>query len=96
MRKAFYNKNLDMKVMSTKKDLVCVLLDIILYQDSKLVNNAFTLLSKYFQQKQGIIKYAREVQILQDQQEVTILKKVSFELRSLKKEAENSEFWIGS
>lgn len=42
-------KNLDMKVMSTKKDLVCILLDIILYQDSKLVNNAFTLLSKYFQ-----------------------------------------------
>jgi hypothetical protein len=32
---------------------------------------------------------------LQDQQEVTILKKVSAELREMKNDAENSEFWIG-
>lgn len=43
-----------------------------------------------------IIRYAKDVQILQDQQEVTILKKVSAELRVMKKNAENSEFWIGN
>jgi len=32
---------------------------------------------------------------LQDQQEVAILKKVSGDLREMKKEAENSEFWMG-
>jgi len=61
MKKSYMAKNLDMKVMSTKKDLICILLDIILYQDSKLVNNAFTLLSKYFKQKEMIIRYAKDV-----------------------------------
>jgi len=95
MRIAFMNKNLDMKFTSTKRDLVCILLDIILYEDSPLVNSAFTLLTRYFEQKKSVIKYANEVQLLQDQQEVAILKKVSGDLRDMKKEAENSEFWMG-
>ena len=32
-----------------------------------MVNEAFTLLTRYFGQKTSIIKYANEVQLLQDQ-----------------------------
>lgn len=35
------------------------------------------------------------MQLLQDQQEVAILKKVSGDLSEMKKQAENSEFWMG-
>lgn len=34
MKTSFQNKNLDMRFKSKKKDLICILLDIILYQDS--------------------------------------------------------------
>lgn len=34
MKVAFVNKNLDMRVQSKQKNLTCILLDIILYQDS--------------------------------------------------------------
>ena len=64
MKVSFLNKNLDMRYKSTQKDLICVLLDIILYQDSTMVNRAFTLLHRYFSQKTSIIKYANEVQLL--------------------------------
>jgi len=64
MKASFNNKNLDMRHKSTQRDLICVLLDIILYQDSTMVNRAFTLLVRYFTQKTSIIKYANEVQLL--------------------------------
>ena len=51
MKIAFQNKNMDLKVKSERKDLICILLDIILYEDSKMVNSAFTLLTSYFSQK---------------------------------------------
>jgi hypothetical protein len=51
MKVAFLNKNLDMRVQSKSKNLTCILLDIILYQESQLVNNAFTLLTSYYSQK---------------------------------------------
>lgn len=51
MKVAFLNKNLDMRVQSKAKDLTCILLDIILYDDSKLVNSSFTLLTNYYSQK---------------------------------------------
>lgn len=95
MKKAFTNANLDMKTKSTEKDLICILLDIILYQDAGMVNSAFTLLARYFQQKNNIITYAQQVQLLQDEQEVGILKKVTAELRIMKKSAEDCEFWMG-
>lgn len=63
LRTAFLNKNLDMKSKS-ERDIVCILLDIILYQDNVLVNSGFTLLAKYFQQKRSIIHYGQQVQIL--------------------------------
>jgi hypothetical protein len=94
MRKSFANKTVDMKVKSSK-DIICILLDIILYQDSAMVNSAFTLLARYFSQKKSIIHYANDVQLLQDEEEVAILKKVSTELREMKKDAENMEFWMG-
>lgn len=59
MKKAYSNANLDMKTKSTEKDLICILLDIILYQDAGMVNSAFTLLARYFQQKNNIITYAQ-------------------------------------
>ena len=51
MKIAYQNKNLDMLHKSTKKDIIAVLLDIILYEDSQMVNSAFTLLTSYFSQK---------------------------------------------
>ena len=60
MRKSYANKNVDMKVKS-EKEIICILLDIILYQDSVLVNSAFTLLARYFSQKKSIIAYANDV-----------------------------------
>ena len=47
MRKSYRNNALDMKVQS-EKDIICILLDIILYQDAILVNSAFTLLARYY------------------------------------------------
>jgi hypothetical protein len=44
---AYANKNVDMKTRS-EKDLICVLLDVTLYQDRKLANSGFTLLARYF------------------------------------------------
>jgi hypothetical protein len=51
MNSSYKNKNLDMKAKSKDKDLICILLDIILYDDSQMVNSAFTLLTRYFIQK---------------------------------------------
>jgi len=76
MRKSFSNKTVDMKVKS-EKEIICVLLDIILYQDSFMVNSAFTLLARYFSQKKSIIQYAHDVQLLQDEEEIAIFKNVS-------------------
>lgn len=61
MKKAYFCANLDMKSKSTEKDLICILMDIILYQDAAMVNSAFTLLARYFQQKNNIITYAMQV-----------------------------------
>lgn len=69
MKIAYSNKNLDMRTKSQqdktqKADLICILLDIILYQDVVMVNSAFTLLARYFSQKKAVIMYANEVQLL--------------------------------
>jgi len=64
MKISFQNKNLDLKAKSERKDLICILLDIILYEDSKMVNSAFTLLTSYFSQKNKIIKYVNSVQLM--------------------------------
>lgn len=51
MQKSYANITLDMRRKSEQKDLICILLDIILYKDSELVNMGFTLLTNYFSQK---------------------------------------------
>ena len=94
MKTAFQSKDLDMK-HQCEKTLVCILLDLILYKDSVMVNSAFTLLADYFQQKRAIIECASEVQILQDEQEVAIYRKVQETCRELKKEADNNDDWLG-
>ena len=83
-----------MKVKS-EKDIVLILLDIILYSDTVMVNSGFTLLARYFSQKQMIINAANDLQLLQEDEEVAILKKVSKEQRQLKKDAETSDDWMG-
>lgn len=79
----------------SERDIICILLDMILYQDSVLVNNSFTLLAKYFSQRRSIIHYASQVQILQDEQEVAIFLKTKAEIKSLMDMAEIGENWMG-
>jgi len=50
MNTAFSDKKLDLERISVA-DFVCVLLDLILYENAALVNNAFKLLVRFFQQK---------------------------------------------
>ena len=47
MNTAFADKKLDLENISLS-DFVCVLLDLILYENSALVNNAFKLLVRFF------------------------------------------------
>jgi hypothetical protein len=44
---AFLDKKLDLEDISAR-DFVCILLDIILYENKHLVNNAFKLLVRFF------------------------------------------------
>jgi len=94
MNVAFRDKNLDLEDISVR-DFVCILLDIILYENATLVNHAFKLLVRFFSQKKAIIELAEEVQLLEDPAEIAILSFVSQELPEVKKDAENSEFWLG-
>jgi hypothetical protein len=48
MNTSFGDKKLDLERISVA-DFVCVLLDLILYENSSLVNNAFKLLVRFFQ-----------------------------------------------
>jgi hypothetical protein len=50
MNTAFSDKKLDLERISVA-DFVCVLLDLILYENAALVNNAFKLLVRFFCQK---------------------------------------------
>ena len=47
MNTAFADKKLDLENISLS-DFVCVLLDLILYENSALVNNAFKLRVRFF------------------------------------------------
>ena len=47
MNTAFSDKKLDLERISVA-DFVCVLLDLILYENASLVNNAFKLLVRFF------------------------------------------------
>ena len=91
---AFSDKKLDLERISVA-DFVCVLLDLILYENSQLVNNAFKLLVRFFQQKQAIIDLASNVQLLEKDLEIAILKTVQQQLTEMKREGDNAEFWLG-
>lgn len=47
MNTAFEDKMLDLERISAR-DFVCILIDLILYENEDLVNNAFKLLVKFF------------------------------------------------
>lgn len=57
MNTAYLNKKLDLERIA-KSDFVCVLLDLILYENPALVNIAFKLLIRFFEQKKAIIQLA--------------------------------------
>lgn len=60
MNSAYENKKLDLERIS-RSDFVCVLLDLILYENTTLVSNAFKLLIRFFEQKKAIIELAATV-----------------------------------
>lgn len=60
---AFNDKRLDLQTIS-KKDFISILLDLNLYDSATLVSNAFSLLARYFAQKQSVLDLAAEVQLL--------------------------------
>lgn len=70
-------------------------MDLNLYDNPELVANAFKLLVRYFTQKSSILRLATEVQVLQDAEEIAVLKECDEALRQMKKDAEASEFWMG-
>lgn len=90
---AFTNHDLDFK--HHNENIVYILLDIILYKDPQIVNTGFTLLTNYYQQKSKIIYYAKLVQLLQDEQEVAIYRKVDETLRAMSDQATESDDWLG-
>lgn len=71
--------SLDLQELSDK-DFVCILLDIILYQNDELVNNAFKLLVLFFTQTQSLLELMSEVQLLEKSTDVAIMKRVQQEL----------------
>ena len=75
MNTAYLNKKLDLERIA-KSDFVCVLLDLILYENPALVNIAFKLLIRFFEQKKAIIQLAQTVQILEKDSDIAILKSV--------------------
>lgn len=94
MNTAFSDKKLDLERISAA-DFVCVLLDLILYENAALVNNAFKLLVRFFQQKKSIIDLASQVQLLEKDADIVVLRSVQQQLTDMKREADNSEFWLG-
>jgi len=91
---AFADKKLDLENISVA-DFVCVLLDLILYENPALVNSAFKLLVRFFEQKKAIIDLATNVQLLEKDVEIAILKSVQHQLTDMKREGDNAEFWLG-
>lgn len=50
---------------------------------------------RFFQQKQAIIDLASQVQLLEKESEIAILRSVQQQLTEMKREADNAEFWLG-
>ena len=50
---------------------------------------------RFFQQKQAIIDLASNVQLLEKDLEIAILKTVQHQLTDMKREGDNAEFWLG-
>ena len=94
MNIAIGDKKLDLEEIS-ERDFVCILLDLILYEDTYLVSNAFQLLVRFFSQNRALFQIANEVQLLQDKNAIVLFKKTSKILLRMKKHAENAEFWLG-
>ena len=97
MRKTYSERSLDLQTVSQVdgSDLTCILLELNLYDNPRLVSNAFQLLIAQYSQKLSVFELAYEVQILQNAEEIAILTTCSHTLRGMKKDAESCEFWLG-
>ena len=97
VRNAYNEKSLDLQTVSEAEgsDFTCILLELNLYDNPKLVCNVFQLLIAQYSQKLSVYDLASEVQILQDSEEIAILTACNVVLREMKKDAESCEFWLG-
>jgi hypothetical protein len=77
------------------RDFVLVNLDLILYEDEHLLNNAFTLMIRFHQQRLSLYSLMKQVQILEDPEAISTMKQADEKLTELRKLAEKAEFWMG-
>ena len=89
------DKKLDLEELSIA-DFVCINLDLMLYKSKDLLNVGFHMLVRFHQQRHSLLQLLKQVQILEDRENVATLKKVDGQLSQLRKLAESSEFWLGS
>ena len=97
VRLTYNERSLDLQTVSQAEgsDFSCILLELNLYDNPKLVSNVFQLLIAQYSQKFSVFDLASEVQILQDAEEIAVLTACSSTLRGMKKDAESCEFWLG-
>ena len=94
MEKIYQQENINFRNL-VDFDLVVILLDLILYKRTNLVNFSFELISKIFYQKQSLLKLINDVQILEDEEHIQsykILKNINLELSN---SSETTENWMG-
>ena len=90
----FKDTDLDLQA-SSKKDMVCVLLDLCMYENQDLVNGAFSNLVRHFSQKQDLLEACARVQLLTDPREILLYEAVQRDLRRLAALVETEELWLG-
>jgi hypothetical protein len=92
--KLLEDKKLDLEELSWA-DYVCINLDLIMYQNEKLLNKAFSLLIRFHSQRKCLLDLLRSVQMLESNQAIQTLRTIEQMLTDLRKIAQNSEFWLG-
>jgi hypothetical protein len=80
---------------ASDRDFVSVMLDLLNYQHTPLVNGCFKLLLKTFSQRQALMSSLREVQLMEGEAEVQMMNSANESLRELSNHSESAEFWLG-
>lgn len=92
--KLLQDRKLDLEELSWA-DYVCINLDLILYQNEGLLNKAFALLIRFHSQRRSLFDLLRSVQMLESEEAIDTLRTIEEKLTSLRRMAQNSEFWLG-